>query len=487
LIVWSLWLLLSSPLVASTEIVLQDGQTIRGLDLQREGDVYLVKLEGDGVLTVPVALVKQVRWVNGDETPRPSEDGLTRNVTPEQLAGEAVTPLSPEEALVNLPEPARFRSSVINPNWEPTSAFGDDDVLAGSRSTFQSGVIDPEWKPNSGFPDADVLASGHSTFRESLIDPSWTPQDGFKKRALGWSTSKVEFKAASSPLTKAIDLAPASSPTRSDEAWDRALSKGGWFRAAALKNLGQGKTFRFDPLRRRSAAPSRAQGCGELTLRRNDENSREVKVEVSRLEDPLYEELPLRLYEAVAEIAEQERRAVLTVDGDECRPLGGDLRDIMGVKLSDQLRLSSGVASYNAALGYRVRVELPTEQAKLDYALAVVSLTDTQVSGHRRAKMLLVGESAALSEIHARQPESCSKSKSTRRGALKSAQKKFASPRVVRTSRGEAVELMTWSSVDGELVKSVVFLSDDGKIAINRERVASHIGDHIDRDSPTKP
>jgi len=482
-----LWVLLWSPLAASTEIVLQDGQTIRGRDLQRQGDVYLVVLEGDGVLTVPVSLVKQVRWVNGDEDPRPSDDGLTRNTAPEQLAGEEVTPVSPAEALVNLPEPARFRSSVIDPNWEPRSGFGDEDVLAGSRSTFQSGVIDPLWKPSSGFPDADVLASGRSTFREAPIDPSWTPVDGFKKRALGWNTSSAQFEAAPNPFKQVIDLAPSSSPTRSDEAWERALRKGGWFRSAALKNLGEGKTFRFDPRRRGASAPSRAQGCGELTLRRIDKSSREATVKVARLKESLYEELPLRLYEAVVDSAELARRAVFTVDGDECRPLGGDLRDIMGVKLSDELRLSNGVASYNAALGYRVRVELPTERAKLDYALAVVSLTDSQVSGHRRAKMLLVEESDALTEIHARQPESCSKSKSTRRGALKSAQKKFVAPRVVRTSRGEAVELMTWSSVGGEVVKFAVFLSDDGKIAINRERVASHIGAHEDRDSPAKP
>lgn len=487
-LVWMV--LLCSPLPAATEIVLQDGQTIRGQDLQREGDVYLVKLEGDGVLTVPVALVKQVRWVNDDERAHPSADGLIQRSEATQLAGENVQPVTPEQALANLPDPARFRPSLVDPNWEPTSGFGDADVLAPSRSTFQAGVVDPLWKPTSGFSDADVLASGRSIFRRSPIDPSWRPEDGFAKRDLFWGsdTSRAQ-DTASDPLARAVDLAPSRSPTAADANWRRLLEKGGWIRSASLDELGTGTNFRFEP----PPAPgtprmsARARACGERSLRAADEASRSANVKVGHLDDPLYEELPLELYEAIADTTDGTRRTVFTVDGDGCRVLGGDLQDVMGVKLSDALRLSSSVASYNAALGNRVRVELPTERAKLDYALAIVAVTDSQVSGERRAKMLLVEEAEAFDELHAREPESCSESKSSRRRAWKSAQRKFVVPRVVRTSRGETAEFMTWSSVDGEVVKFAVDLADDGKVSISHERVASHLGDHTDRESPVRP
>ena len=63
-------LALIAPLLASASIVLTDGQVIKGLEVARQGDSYVVKMEGGNAITFPAALVKEVRFE--DEAPPPN-------------------------------------------------------------------------------------------------------------------------------------------------------------------------------------------------------------------------------------------------------------------------------------------------------------------------------------------------------------------------------------------------------------------------------
>jgi hypothetical protein len=48
--------------------------------------------------------------------------------------------------------PSKWAASVIDPTWQPESAFdANEDVLADSRSTWQKGVIDSSWTPTDAF------------------------------------------------------------------------------------------------------------------------------------------------------------------------------------------------------------------------------------------------------------------------------------------------------------------------------------------------
>ena len=166
--------------LAGTEIVLRDGTVMQATDLKRDGTVYVIATESGGSITLPVALVHEIRLVE-DPEPKKSPEGWTR-AKPQQLAGEPVKPVTPAESQQALGKPAQFRPNIINPNWKPESGFPDVDVLEGSRSEFRPSIIDPIWKPTSGFPDKDVLAASRSKFRDSIIDPTWIPEDGFEKK-----------------------------------------------------------------------------------------------------------------------------------------------------------------------------------------------------------------------------------------------------------------------------------------------------------------
>jgi len=50
------------PLLASASLVLTDGQVIKGSEVTRQGDTYLVSMEGGNAITFPAALVKEVRF-----------------------------------------------------------------------------------------------------------------------------------------------------------------------------------------------------------------------------------------------------------------------------------------------------------------------------------------------------------------------------------------------------------------------------------------
>jgi len=195
-----------SILLAAVEVVLQDGQILKGVEARREGDIYLIQQDSGEVLTVPVELVREVRLIG--EKPPPAEPprsgvvvnesrqlagtptdregagptGLVRGA-PQTLAGGEVRSPSRSEQLEALGPPAQFQKGVSDPYWHPKPAFDpNEDVLADSRSKWQDSVIDNEWQPESAFDSKqDVLASGRSGWQQGVVDNSWQPEDDFKK------------------------------------------------------------------------------------------------------------------------------------------------------------------------------------------------------------------------------------------------------------------------------------------------------------------
>jgi len=188
------------------EVVLKNGQSIMGQDLQRAGGSYLIYLDTGEVLTVPAELVEAVR-LSGQRTPDPNPPGLL-HPEPQVLAGdagalaknpgiveaepqvlkgssspEAVRPVTPSEATAVFGEPARFQQGIFDPQWHPTTDWNMDPVSQNNfaPSTWAENVIDPEWEPESAFDYEDVMAASESTFQAGVSDPTWHPTDGFAK------------------------------------------------------------------------------------------------------------------------------------------------------------------------------------------------------------------------------------------------------------------------------------------------------------------
>ena len=161
-------------LMAASELVLQDGQVVRGAEVRRDGDNYVVVLESGDTVVLPAALVKEVR-LEEQAPPEPE---------PQQLAGTPVTPPKTSDQLKVFGEPAKFQGNPADHEWRPKSDWNNDPTENNNwaPSEWAQSSIDPEWKPESAFdPGADVLEEGRATFQQGSIDNSWTPTDGFAK------------------------------------------------------------------------------------------------------------------------------------------------------------------------------------------------------------------------------------------------------------------------------------------------------------------
>ncbi len=199
--------------VATTEVVLQDGRVIAGIEVRRDGDNYIVVLENGQAIVLPAALVKTVR-LGGEPEPEPEPEpeeeprydprtGLTRGEPqqlgaplpkgavgvvysePRQLAGEPVRAPTTSEQLAVFGEPAKFQKNIIDPTWHPSSDWDMDPEKQNNfaPSTWSKDIVDHSWEPSSDW-DMDPEKQNNfapSTFSKSIIDNSWTPTDGFAK------------------------------------------------------------------------------------------------------------------------------------------------------------------------------------------------------------------------------------------------------------------------------------------------------------------
>ena len=94
----------------------------------------------------------------------------------------------------------------------------------------------------------------------------------------------------------------------------------------------------------------------------------------------------------------------------------------------------------------------------------------------------MVPDEQALQGLLGRDADGCSLSASKRKKAAKRATKVFEPPRVEAGAHGELVEFFAWSSAGGEFVRHAVYLSEGGEVSMDRELIASHVGDHLDSD-----
>lgn len=464
----------ASTLVAGTKIVLEDGQVLEGVDVRRDGDLYVVELESGGVLTLPVDLVAEVRLsADGDDATAPP--GLTYSA-PRQLAGQPVGPLRPSEAQAVLGEPSKFQPNIIDPNWEPESGFPEGDVLANSRSTWQDDIIDPSWEPESGFPEESVLADSRSTWQRSIIDNTWVPEDGFKKKKTSWEMAGRMLASSRVRLTGARTLAPSPTPARMAAAEDP------WYAGFPASRSRARVQFRFRIPSGARAPATAVRACARHVLQASDTSDRAWPIAVSALDETRYASLPIDLYRVTGDAGGGPSRAVFTLAGGTCRAVSGDLRDPLGVELTRSYTMTRGVEAYDEALGEDGGIRLGTKEDKVDYALAVVSLIDPDISGRREASLVLLEDAEDLTALAAGLPEQCAVSGAKRKKAVRKALRKVAAPRVVVEGGRERVELFTWSSSDGEVVRHTVLLAADGRVSVSREAVGSHVGAHRDRD-----
>jgi hypothetical protein len=464
-----------TAILAASSVVLSDGQVIKGTDIRRDGDSYYVSLSDGNTAVFPASLVKEIRIEDDAPAPPPSTQlagpvvavpgsdiaptqiagpGVTppgsANTRPAQLAGPVVTPPNPSDQLKVFGPPTKWSKDAVDTTYVPKNAYDPNaDVMANSRSTWSKDAVDTTYVPKNAYdPNADVMASSKSTWSKSAVDTTWQPQDGF-------GFKKLSFHGATEqPFDVATNVPPAASPY----------------------------------VERPTAAP---QGpapwtCAEKLFVKDpdkpatDKDNRAASLKVHPLRSPLYAALGLPLYEAEAGTGPGAYKAVFTIAGGACRLVGGDADTILGLNLTPDHAMAQDGAAFNTAMAARGGAKVPAGVDKLDYAFALVSLTDPQVTGVRAATLTMIAKPGDLTAIAAKSPAVCSLSKGKRRKQDRVASAAFATPKIAAGKEGDVVTFLSWSSAGGNVYRNTVVLSHGGVVSADRTVVASHIGAHTD-------
>jgi len=444
---WTVLGLAPSALLAASSLVLNDGQVIKGSDVRRDGDSYLVTMAGGNTIAFPVALVREVKLEDDAPQAPPGWD----YAGPKTLAGPNVPGnQDPSQQLKVLGPPTQWSKSAVDTTWVPTNAYDPNaDVMKDSRSTWSKSAVDTTWVPQNAYDmNADVMKDSQSKWAPNAVDTTWKPEDSFGFKPLSYKDTTqtpaevAALTAAPSPYGR--DLGKPAGPTP-------------WQCADAI--------FAKDPDK-----PA------------TDKTNRAASLEVHALKGPLYASLGLPLYEAQAKVSGTTRKAVFAITGEQCRLVGGDADAILGLNLSAEHAMVQDNASFNAALaarGGRTTI-VPGGVDKLDYAFALVSLTDPQVSGSKAASLKLISKPDELKTIAAATPTTCTLAKGKRRKEERNATAAFATPKISAGKEGDVVTFLTWSGAGGTVYKNTVVLARGGVVSTDRVAVASHVGAHKD-------
>ncbi len=176
--------------MADAFLRLTDGRVLEGIDVRRDGDVYLLSLPGDTVVPVPVSLVAEV-GIRGAAEPEPAptvsdpsasvSTGLTV-AEPRVLAGVAVAPTTPDQQLAVFGTPAQFQPNVVQSSLGPTYWQPDPAQHNFAPSKWAKAPINSDWTPTSAYdPNANVMAGSESKWQKGVVNSSWVPTDGFAK------------------------------------------------------------------------------------------------------------------------------------------------------------------------------------------------------------------------------------------------------------------------------------------------------------------
>jgi len=173
--------------LADVELVYTSGDTIKGSDVERDGDYYVLTKYDGSTIQIPMSQIVEVRLAGAEpatDEPDPSEEAEQPRTgmqvaEPVQLAGQPVQPSTPSQQLAVFGRPSRFQQGPQPDPIEPSYWDLSHDALADSRSTWIEPPNDPDWEPTSAL-GPDQLANHESTWVKPPNDPTWVPQSGFR-------------------------------------------------------------------------------------------------------------------------------------------------------------------------------------------------------------------------------------------------------------------------------------------------------------------
>jgi hypothetical protein len=170
-------LLLPVTVLAEAELLLQDGQVLTGVEVELKDGVYKLELEDGSFLSLPAALVKEVRLTGGDEDATPERDPTVLAGPPEPIR----EPTRTEQMAVFREPEAQFQKNLVNPYWRPHS----DWVMDPANNEFAptrwiEAPVDSTWIPVSAYTRETDVTEFNPAGWKSITDPYWYPVNGFR-------------------------------------------------------------------------------------------------------------------------------------------------------------------------------------------------------------------------------------------------------------------------------------------------------------------
>ncbi len=469
-----------SPAAADAELLLTDGTVLKGVDVRLEGGYYLLELEGGEVAAIPARAVRELHLLDL----RPTSEGTTigvatdvskplaqqapvsrfietrpgwRRGAPRDLAGSSWRLHDSKQQTAVFGEPAKFQAGLPF-RFTPVPAWDrSKNVLEGSRSSWQRPVLDPVWRPVDAFDHrADVLGASRSSWPTSPRATTWNPSNSF-------SRLRADLWWGRDPPDRFVGERRVAPRARLD--WRGVFDECGWCGQVA-------------PQPRPFTEIEKGTLTAERCARRLFAGAEHVEtLQWVEIDTGPWVEMPLEIHRAWIVGGP---RAVFTIAGGACRLIAGDLRELIGVDLTETDALSFAVTAWNQLQAELPPTALPvTPTRQLDHAVALAGLVETATAGRSRARMELLQDRADIERWLGR-GTACTKSSAYRRGQRANVDRNFAAPRTEVEPDWTDLAFWTWLSRDGEVFAYAVRLFTDGRVAISRETIAEHLGEHED-------
>ncbi len=354
-------------------------------------------------------------------------------------------------------EAARFQAGLPF-RFTPQHAWDRSiNVLDGSRSSWQRPILDSIWKPVDAYDHrTDVLAASRSSWPIAPRATTWNPSNSF-------SRLRADLWWGKAPRERFLGDPPDDPRTRFE--WRGTFDECGWCDQVAP----QPRTF---------TEVEKETLTAELCARRLFAGAGGTEtLQWAEIDTGPWVEMPLEIHHAWIV---DGPRAVFSIADGACRLIAGDLRDLIGVDLTETDALSFAVTAWN-----RLQTEPPpatllvTPTQQVDHAFALAGLFETATAGRTQARMELLQDRADL-ERWLRHGTACARSPSYRRTQHANVERNFAAPRTEVEPDWTDLAFWTWLSRNGEVFSYTVRLYADGRVSIARETIADHLGNHED-------
>lgn len=468
-----------TPVVAEAELLLTDGTILKGVEVRLEGGFYLLELDGGEIAAIPAELVRELHLLDlrrteegttvgvGSDVARPEsqQDPLSRFVetrpgwrrgAPQDVAGTPWRFHDAQQQTAVFGQPSRFQPGLPF-RFKPVHAWDrSNDVLSGSRSSWPRSILDPVWKPQAAFdPHVDVLAASRSTWPSAPRATSWNPSNSF-------SRIRADLWWGKDPIDGTDRYSRRKTYARLD--WQRVADDCPW----CDRVPGQPVVF-TEP----DAAALTAEQCARRLFAGAEDFG---SLQWAEIEAAPWVEIPLAIHHAWTAVG---TRVVFSIAGGTCRLIAGDLRELLGIDLSETDALVYAVSAWNETQAAIPAAVLVTATQQIDHAFSVVGMLETATAGNARARLELLEDHAAL-ERWLGHGTVCTKSSSFRSTQRGNVDRNFTAPRTDPQPDWTDVTFWTWLSRDGEVFAYNVRLFPDGRVSVSREAIGEHLGEHAD-------